>query len=391
MPNTKFDAKSFNPEAFRYLLGRVPNLKMNELLKSRAVKTNGDIKTLFTSQDGTSYARMAIKGLLDGDVLNYDGETDIVATSTKTFERGVVVFGRSKAWLEKDFSYDITGGEDFMQNVANQVAEYWDAVDQDTLLSILKGIFSMTGVKNLEFVSKHTTSVAGNMTATTLNSATNKACGANKKVFSLVFMHSDVSTNLENMQLITYLKYTDANGVQRDLSLGTWNGKLVVVDDSMPMEIGYYAATSDTDGALKLVADTATPAAGEIKVGDVTMLDGTTAAAGGYVVEGGRYTTYVLGDGAFDYADIGAKVPNEMARDPFTDGGVDTLITRRRKCFAPKWISYEKVSQASLSPTAAELEKGENWTIAHSGESVAANRSFVDHKAIPIVRIISRG
>ena len=104
-----------------------------------------------------------------------------------------------------------------------------------------------------------------------------------------------------------------------------------------------------------------------------------------------RYTTYVLGDGAFDYADIGAKVPNEMARDPFTDGGVDTLITRRRKCFAPKWISYEKVSQASLSPTAAELEKGENWTIAHSGESVAANRSFVDHKAIPIVRIISRG
>lgn len=391
MANEKFDAKSFNPEAFKYLLGRVPNLKVNELLKSRAVRADKEIKDLFATQDGTSYARMAVKGLLDGDVLNYDGQTDIVATSTKTFERGVVVFGRAKAWLEKDFSYDITGGEDFMKNVAAQVAEYWNAVSQDTLLAILEGIFSMTGVKNLEFVNKHTTDANGNMTATTLNSATNKACGQKKKAFSLVFMHSDVSTNLENMNLITYLKYTDENGLQRDLSLGTWNGKLVVVDDSMPVETGYYAATADTEGALKLVADTATPAAGEIKVGDVTMLDGTTATAGGYVVEGGKYTTYVLGDGAFDYADIGAKKPNEMARDPFTDGGVDTLITRRRKCFAPKWISYEKAVQASLSPTDAELANGANWTLCHSGESVAANRSFVDHKAIPIVRIISRG
>lgn len=38
MANAKFDSKSFNPEAFKYLRERVPNLKMNELLKSRAVR-----------------------------------------------------------------------------------------------------------------------------------------------------------------------------------------------------------------------------------------------------------------------------------------------------------------------------------------------------------------
>ena len=33
MPNTKFDSKSFNAEAFKYLVDRVPNLKTNEMRK----------------------------------------------------------------------------------------------------------------------------------------------------------------------------------------------------------------------------------------------------------------------------------------------------------------------------------------------------------------------
>lgn len=31
MANAKFDSKSFNQEAFRYMVERIPNLKMNEL------------------------------------------------------------------------------------------------------------------------------------------------------------------------------------------------------------------------------------------------------------------------------------------------------------------------------------------------------------------------
>ena len=108
MANSKFDAKSFNPEAFKYMVGRVPNLTLNALKKSRALAGNPDIRAVFTSQNGTGYARLAMRGLLDGDAVNYDGETDITATSTKTFEQGMVVVGRAKAWTEKDFSYDIT-------------------------------------------------------------------------------------------------------------------------------------------------------------------------------------------------------------------------------------------------------------------------------------------
>lgn len=347
MPNEKFDAKSFNPQAFKYRADRIPRTRLNEMRKSRVLTGNPDIRAVFTTQDGTGYARIAMRGLLDGDAVNYDGKTDITATSTKTFEQGVVVVGRAKAWVEKDFSHDITGGIDFMDNVAQQVAEYWQDVDQDTLLAILKGIFSMTSTKGAEFVKKHTYEVDGPMEATTLNSATAQACGDHKKKFSMIFMHSVVSTNLENLNLLTALKYTDKEGVTRDLTLYTWNGKLVIVDDGMPTE---------------------------------QAEDGSTV-----------YTSYVLGEGTINYEDIGAKVPYEMARDPKTNGGQDTLYTRQRKVFSPKGISYEKKVQASLSPTDAELANGANWDLVHSGEAEEAERSYIADKVIAIARIRSKG
>ena len=188
MANDKFDAKSFNPQAFKYTVDRVPRTRLNEIRKSRALTGNSDIRNVFSAQNGTAYARIAMRGLLDGDAVNYDGKTDITATSTKTFEQGVVVIGRAKAWTELDFSTDITGGVGWMDNVAQQVAAYWEDVDQDTILAILKGVFSMTGGKSGEFVTKHTYTVDGNLEATTMNSATAQACGDRKKKFSLVLI-----------------------------------------------------------------------------------------------------------------------------------------------------------------------------------------------------------
>ena len=387
MPNAKFDAKSFNPEAFRYILDRIPRARLNELRKSKALVGNPDIREVLGSQNGTGYARVAMRGLLDGEAVNYDGKTDITATNTKTFEQGVVVIGRAKAWVEKDFSYDITGGVDFMNNVAQQVADYWQDIDQDTILAVLKGVFSMTGTKK-----KHTYTVSGNLEPSTLNTATAKACGDHKKKFSMIFLHSVPATNLENLNLLSALKYTDKDGITRDLSLYTWNGKLVIVDDGMPTEEVYLDAVADTPGAVKVVANSATPAANEIKLSAATpYLGDKTLAAGDYVVQGTQYTSYVLGEGSINFEDLGAKVPYEMSRDPKTNGGQDTLYTRQRKVIAPKGISYEKTDQVSLSPTDAELSNGANWALVHSGEASEGSRSYINHKVIPIARIKSRG
>ena len=155
-------------------------------------------------------------------------------------------------------------------------------------------------------------------------------------------MHSAVATNLENLQLLEYLKYTDANGVQRNLALATWNGRTVLIDDEVP--------TEDNSGSTK-------------------------------------YTTYILGQGAFDYCDCGAKVPNEIYRDPKTNGGEDMLITRQRKLFAPKGFSFVQPSPAIVSPTRAQLATATNWTIVKN----TAGSGYFDSKAIPFARIISLG
>lgn len=160
----------------------------------------------------------------------------------------------------------------------------------------------------------------------------------------------------------------------------------------MPVEDGYGDATAATAGALKVVADTASPAAGEIKLGEVEPYFGSkTLAAGDYVAAEVWYTSYALGEGAIEYEDIGVKVPYEMARNPKTNGGQDTLYTRQRKVFSPKGISYEKKVQATLSPTEAELANGENWDLVHSGEATEAERSYIADKVIAIARIRSKG
>lgn len=167
-------------------------------------------------------------------------------------------------------------------------------------------------------------------------------------------------------------------------------------DGQSTMKGFYIKAKSADEGALQVVANSATPTAKQIKLESVTPVADSyeTPKEGDYVVYVDaftEYTTYVLGNGSISYEDLGVKVPYEMNRNPEKNGGQDTLYTRQRKVFAPFGISYEKKSQATLSPTNEELKKGENWTLVHSGETTESKRSYINHKAVPIARIISRG
>lgn len=383
----KFDSKSWNPEVWEKYMRKVPNTKENSLIKNGLLNAKPNMTARLRDEVGGNYFTEPVKGLLDGQVLNYDGVTDLTATSRDTFEQGKIIIGRMKGWTEKDFSTELTG-EDFMP-LAEEVKEYYDNVDQTDILSILKGIFAMTDT-GTDFVAKHTYKVDKELDATDMNKALQKASGDKKKVYSVAFMHSLVATNLENLNLLNFLKYTDSNGIERDLTIGTYNGKLVVVDDEMPTADGYDAATVSTPNALKVVASGAT--AGQINLADVKKASFYPANVkeNDYVVAATEYTTYVLGNQFFDYDNVGVKVPNEMARDPKTNGGVDTLYTRQRKLFVPKWISFTKASMQTNSPTPAELANGANWEVVNNGKS-GKDKAYVNHKMIPVVQIISRG
>lgn len=184
----KFDAKSFNEKAFGKYMAAVPNTRLNKLRGSRAITGDARLRETFkdNSQTGTVYAILPYFGLLGGEAQNYDGQTDVKTDRTKTFEQGVFTYGRMHGWTEADFSYDVTGGVDFMANVRAQLMEYWNTVDQNTILAILDGVFAMgaTGTgeikkANADFVDKHTLDVSATdhnvVEATTLNKAVQKA------------------------------------------------------------------------------------------------------------------------------------------------------------------------------------------------------------------------
>ena len=400
-----FDSKIFNGEVFQKYVDRVPNTKLNELIKSRAIMPRPDLASAMTDQVGGNYITTPLKGLISGTTpLNYDGVTNITSQTTQTFSHSRVVVGRAQAWTEKDFSYDITGGVDFMENVAQQVAEYWDEIDQATLIAILEGIFGMQDTEGAKFVASHTSDITavtnsegktGYMDATSLNSAIQKACGDHKNKFSLAIMHSAVATNLENMKVLVYLKYNDANGMERETGLATLNGRLVIVDDSMPVgedeSTATYGATSDqavVAGKTYYTRSGSSPNYVYTRVAqpaDANISSYYEKTAEGQPV----YTTYIFGDGAIEYTNCGAKVPAEMSRDPKTNGGQDTLYNRQRKCFAPYGISFTKASMSTLSPTDAELAMGVNWELVNTGGT--NNKKYISLKAIPIARIISLG
>lgn len=400
----QFDSKLFNGEVFQKYVDRVPNLKLNELLKSRAVVARPDLAGAMADQVGGNYITTPLKGLISGTIpLNYDGVTNITSQTTQTFSHSRVVVGRAQAWTEKDFSYDITGGVDFMENVAQQVAEYWDEIDQATLVAILTGVFSMTDAEGARFVSEHTHDIhtvansegkTGFMDATSLNTAIQKASGDHKNRFTLAIMHSAVATNLENMKVLVYLKYNDANGMERETGLATLNGRLVIVDDSMPIledtSTATFSKTSDTAVTAGKTYYTRTGTSGNYTYTVVT--NPVDASINNYYEKTGAgnpmYVTYLFGDGAIEYTNCGAKVPAEMSRDPRTNGGQDTLYNRQRKCFAPYGISFTKANMATLSPTDAELADGANWELVNTGGS---NKKYINLKAIPIARIISLG
>jgi hypothetical protein len=236
-----------------------------------------------------------------------------------------------------------------MEEIGNQVANYWDDIDQATILSILKGIF---GVSVDNFNTKHTLDITAESTATvgatTLNNAVQKAFGANKNIATMAIMHSQVATTLENLQVLEYRKATDAEGIQRTVALADWNGRTVMIDDDVPTE---EVEATQTEAAYT------------------------------------KYTTYILGQGAFDYCDCGAKVPNETWRDPKTDGGEDWLITRQRHLYAPRGFSFVMPSTPIVSPTNTQLETAARWTVVKN----SAGNGYFDTKAIPFARIISKG
>jgi hypothetical protein len=218
---------------------------------------------------------------------------------------------------------EVVSGDDPMGKIIDLVGGYWARTDESLVISCLKGMFAAASMAG-NLLAIHSESVAGVTAATRLTGASFvDACarlGDAADRLTAVAMHSGTEAALRKLDLIDFIPDSEGKALLR-----TFQGRKVVVDDSLPTRVG------TTDGTV--------------------------------------YTTYLFGPGAFakgvapldgtPLQDGTGTQGVEMARVPLDSDTI--LINRRRYILHPRGVKFTSTSVAGDTPTNAELETSSNW------------------------------
>lgn len=349
MPGT-FLNYPFDEELFLMNWQAAADPTRTAMVESGAIQRNREIERLIAS--GSNAYSIPFYNVLGGTADNYDGTSNINVTAPTGGAQTGVVYGRAHAWKDQDFVRDFGNGANPMIQISQQVAKYWQKNRQTRLLGMLKALFDITDdntdnwdawqlhTLNLALAASGTVTDANRISDASAADAMQKAVGDNAGIFSMAFMHSSIANRLAKLQLLSYRKYTDPMGIERQLPIADWNGLTVIVDDGAPK--GTSSTTSETE-----------------------------------------YTTYLLGAGAIQFGNAPVDTPVEIGRDRLAGGGYNYLVTRFRETYHPNGFSFTIPTSGSakvISPTDAQLGTAGNWSLAG-----------IDAKNIAIARIITNG
>lgn len=299
----------------------------NALVTSGLMVTNSAIQAEFAK--GGKTIDLPFFGDLSGDSEILDDTTGLTAATLAGDVQTGVRNMRGKAWKASDLAGELAGS-DPMQAIARRTGQYWVRDMQTSLINVIKGLFATGGPL--------TSSHAAGGTSTQLSQsvmvdAIAKLGDAGQELTG-VLMHSRIYYALMKLDLIVPASSTsqlDTRLSTQRLELGTYLGRPVFVDDTLPVDAG-----AGTGGA------------------DVLH-------------------TYFFGPGAFAFATAPAKTPLETDRDSLK--GIDYLINRTHYLVHPNGISWVG-NAAGNSPSNAELATGANWS-----------KVFTDNRNIRITQL----
>lgn len=340
MPGTYLNFP-FDAELFIHQWNEEPDPVKTAFLNSGVLAPDPLIAGQLAS-DGNLFT-VPFYNILDGDEVNYNGQTDITASESTAGSQTGVAYGRAKGFTARNFVAELSGADPF-GHIVSSVAKYWNKKRQKRIIGLLDGVFGITSdadwAKHTVDLSDGTVAAPHKIEASTLADAATEILGDNREAFALAIMHSTVAHTLEKLEMLEFWKYTDANGIERPMNIASANGFTVIVDDGVPI-------TAATTG------ESAAPA---------------------------KYTTYLLGRGVLRTAPGRLDVPVETARDPAKNGGQDTLYTRIREAIHPNGFSFKVPTTGwTESPTDAQLFASANW------------KRVFNAKAIPMAKIITNG
>lgn len=223
--------------------------------------------------------------------------------------------------LAKAFS-----GSDPMGAIGDMVADYKYRMLQNTLISILTGVFADNVANDSSDMVSDVASetIAGQGATTRFNAdtfvdATTGLMGDAYDKITGVAMHSAVFAQLQKDQVIDYVYPSDAK-----IKIPTYLNKTVIVDDNCPSRAG------TTDGMV--------------------------------------YTSYLFGPGAIALGNGQAPVPTEVDRDSLQ--GDDILVHRWHTVLHPRGVAFQNAVVAGHTPTNTELENALNWSRVYERKNV---------------------
>lgn len=244
-----------------------------------------------------------------------DGVNDNVPTEISGGKQSWIRIDRMKAWKAAELTRELTAA-DPMAAVARNTGRYWRMYKQGLLVKLVNAALGVTGLENHSLTVK-----TGGVTANQLIDVQQSALGDFSGKFGLLVVHSKIMAEYKKLGLLNYNKYTITNVLQKEVSLPTINGLVVIENDR------------GTD-------------------------DGT------------NYNTFLLGQGSVLTANPKVISPDTTEYDAAKAGGTDILYNNRSFILHPNGLSFDADNIAKETPTDTELfiENATRWCASIAAE-----------------------
>ncbi|MCP1757842.1 major capsid protein [Bradyrhizobium elkanii] len=238
-----------------------------------------------------------------------DDSTDLTVGKMTTGQDVAVKLLRGKAFGTSDLAADLSGA-DPIDAIANRFADWWNKRMQTALLSTLSGAMGAASMAaNVNDISGLTGGAQYFDADSFIDSAF--LLGDEQGGLTGVAVHSLTLKAMVKADLIDFVP--DSQG---KLTIPTYLGKSVLVDDSMPVS-----------------------GAGATRI----------------------FTTYIFGPGAIGFGEKSPKVPVEVERQALKGMGQEYIVNRRQWVMHPRGVKWLGGTQAGVTPSNVELATATNW------------------------------
>lgn len=303
------------PEKFRpYTIERTAEL--SAFWQSGIVQ---EVEGLNLAGEGGSKVDMPFFQDLVGDDQVLSTATNLTVGKIETEKDVAVLNARALVYGAKDLAGALAG-EDPMNAINELYAAKWSRQLQKMMIAMLNGAMGALAAESPVVNTLDISALSGDagvIDAESFIDAGGLLGDAEGKLTTFA-VHSATERKLRKLDLIDYA--LDSEGKP---TVALYQGKPVIVDDSMPHANGVY-------------------------------------------------TSYLFGAGAVGYGEGTPKVPVEVERNALIGGGEEYLVERRHVVLHPRGIKWDPANgvPALDTPSNAELADSGNWTRVYEAKNI---------------------